>query len=41
MAAAVGVLFSGLFLAGDAFDEVQDEELGSQLRAIIHTILFG
>jgi AcrR family transcriptional regulator len=41
MAASVGVVFSGLFLAGPAFDSETDEELGSQLRAVIHNVLFG
>ncbi len=41
MAASVGVVFSGLFLAGPAFDSESDEELGSQLRAVIHNVLFG
>ncbi len=41
MAAAVGVVFSGLVLSGEAFDGASDEELGSQLRAIIHNVLFG
>ena len=41
MAASVGVVFSGLVLSGEAFDEATDEELGSQLRAIIHNVLFG
>ncbi len=41
MAASVGVVFSGLFLAGDAFDSETDEELGSLLRGVIHNVLFG
>ncbi len=41
MAASVGVIFSGIFLSGEAFDSEADEELGSQLRAIIRNVLFG
>jgi AcrR family transcriptional regulator len=41
MAAAVGVIFSSLFLADDSFDDVDTSELGSQLRRIIHNVLFG
>jgi hypothetical protein len=41
MAASVGVVFSGLVLSGEAFDGVSDEELGGQLRGIIHNVLFG
>ena len=41
MAASVGVVFSGLFLSGDAFSEETNEELGNQLRVILHNVLFG
>ncbi len=41
MAASVGVVFSGLVLSGEAFDGVSDDELGGQLRGIIHNVLFG
>ena len=41
MAAAVGVVFSSLFLAGDSFAGVSDQELGGQLRVIVHHVLFG
>ncbi len=41
MAAAVGVVFSSLFLAGDSFAGVPDQELGGQLRVIVHRVLFG
>jgi AcrR family transcriptional regulator len=41
MAASVGVVFSGLFLAGEAFNAVTNEELGGQLRQIMHNVLFG
>ena len=41
MAASVGVVFSGLVLSGEAFAEETNEELGDQLRAIIHNVLLG
>jgi AcrR family transcriptional regulator len=41
MAASFGVVFSGLFLSGDAFSSSTDEELGDMLRAIIHNVLQG
>ena len=41
MAAAVGVVFSSLFLSGDSFVGVPDEDLGGQLRVIIRNVLFG
>ena len=41
MAASVGVLFSGLVLSGEAFDGATNEELGGQLRRIIHNVLFA
>jgi AcrR family transcriptional regulator len=41
MAASIGVIFSSLFLAGDAFESTTNEELGEMLRGIIHDILQG
>ena len=41
MAASFGVLFSGLFLSGEAFASTTDEELGSLLRRILHDVLGG
>ena len=41
MAASVGVVFSSLAFTGEAFEGVSNDELGSQLRSIIHNVLFG
>ncbi len=41
MAASFGVLFSGLFLSGEAFSSSTNEELGSLLRRILHDVLGG
>jgi AcrR family transcriptional regulator len=41
MAASFGVLFSGLFLSGEAFASATNEELGSLLRRILHDVLGG
>jgi AcrR family transcriptional regulator len=41
MAASFGVLFSGLFLSGEAFAATTDEVLGSLLRRILHDVLGG
>jgi AcrR family transcriptional regulator len=41
MAASIGVVFSGLFLAGDAFESSSNQELGDQLREILHNVLKG
>jgi AcrR family transcriptional regulator len=41
MAASIGVLFSGLFLAGDAFESSSNQELGDQLRDVLHDVLQG
>jgi AcrR family transcriptional regulator len=41
MAASIGVVFSGLFLAGDAFESSSNQELGDQLREILHNVLQG
>ena len=41
MAASIGVVFSGLFLSGEAFADETNDDLGEQLRQIIHNVLFG
>jgi hypothetical protein len=41
MAASFGVIFSSLFLAGDAFEATTNEELGEMLREILHDVLTG
>ena len=41
MAASAGIVFSGLFLSGDAFAGSSDEELGGMLRDIIQDVLRG
>ena len=41
MSASFGVLFSSLFLSGEAFSSMTDEELGSLLRRILHDVLGG
>jgi AcrR family transcriptional regulator len=41
MAASFGVIFSSLFLAGDAFEATTNEELGVMLREILHDVLTG
>jgi len=41
MAASVGVLFSGLFLAGDAFAGSSEQELGTLLREVLRDVLHG
>jgi AcrR family transcriptional regulator len=41
MAASFGVLFSGLFLSGEAFAATTDEELGGLLRRILRDVLGG
>jgi AcrR family transcriptional regulator len=41
MAASIGVVFSGLFLAGDAFESSSNQELGDELREILHDVLQG
>jgi AcrR family transcriptional regulator len=41
MAASFGVIFSSLFLAGDAFEATTNEELGEMLREILHDVLAG
>src|SRR6185437_9344169 len=39
MAASIGVVFSGLFLSGEAFADETNDDLGEQLRQIIHNVL--
>ena len=41
MAASAGILFSGLFLAGDAFADSSNDELGGMLRDTIRGVLRG
>ncbi len=41
MAASFGVLFSGLFLSGEAFSSATNEELGSLLRRVLHDVIGG
>lgn len=41
MAGSFGVVFSSLFLAGDAFSSTSNQELGETLRAVIHDVLAG
>ena len=41
MAASFGVLFSGLFLSGEAFSSSTNDELGKLLRRILHDVLGG
>ena len=39
LASAFGAVFGGLFMAGDAFAAVPDDELGGLLRDIVHDVL--
>ena len=41
MAASVGIVFSALFLSSESLAEEDNEALTSQLRGIVHTVLFG
>ena len=41
MSASFGVIFSSLFLAGDAFESTTNEEFGEMLRDILHDVLTG
>ncbi len=41
MAASFGVIFSGLVLASDAFNEESNAEMGAQLRECVHNVLLG
>jgi AcrR family transcriptional regulator len=39
MASAFGAVFAGLFMAGDAFAAVPNDELGELLRNVVHDVL--
>ena len=41
MAASFGVIFSGLVLASEAFNEETNAEMGAQLRECVHNVLLG
>jgi AcrR family transcriptional regulator len=41
MGASFGVIFSSLFLSGEAFAATTDEELGGMLRDVLHDVLQG
>ncbi len=41
MAASFGVVFSSLFLSGDAFSSTTNDELAGMLRNVIHNVLRG
>ncbi len=41
MAASFGVIFSGLVLASEAFNEETNAEMGVQLRECVHNVLLG
>ena len=41
MAASFGVVFSSLFLSGDAFSSTTNDELAGMLRGVIHNVLQG
>jgi AcrR family transcriptional regulator len=41
MAASFGVVFSSLFLTGDAFAVTTNDELGGMLREVLHDVLQG
>jgi AcrR family transcriptional regulator len=41
MAASFGVIFSSLFLSGEAFAATTNEELGEMLRDVLHDVLQG
>jgi len=41
MAASFGVVFSSLFLTGDAFAVTTNDELGGMLRDVLHDVLRG
>jgi AcrR family transcriptional regulator len=41
MAASFGVIFSSLFLSGDAFSSTTNDELAGMLRNVIHNVLRG
>jgi AcrR family transcriptional regulator len=39
MACSFGAAFAGIFMAGDAFEETSDQELGDLLRDAVHDVL--
>jgi AcrR family transcriptional regulator len=39
MACSLGAAFGGLFMAGDAFDNVPGNELGALVRTVVHDII--
>jgi AcrR family transcriptional regulator len=41
MSASFGVVFSSIFLGGEAFESTTNEELGVMLRDILHDVLAG
>jgi AcrR family transcriptional regulator len=41
MACSLGAVFGGLFMAGDAFDNVSSAELGSLVRDVVRDIMAG
>ena len=41
MACSLGVVFGGLFMAGDAFDNVSNAELGSLVRDAVRDVVAG
>ena len=41
MAASFGVIFSGLVLASEAFNDETNAEMGEQLRECVHNVLLG
>ena len=41
MAAAFGVVFSGIFLAGHAFEDESDQEVVALLREVVHDVIEG
>ncbi len=41
MAASFGVVFSSLFLSGEAFAATTNQELGEMLRGVLHDVLQG
>jgi hypothetical protein len=41
MASSLGVVFGGLLMAGDAFDNVSSAELGSLVRDAVRDVVAG
>jgi AcrR family transcriptional regulator len=41
MACSFGAIFGGLFMAGNAFEETSDQELGGLVRAVIRDVIAG